>query len=634
MTRGKIIFLHDLFMAFISLPIALYLRVGNNFFNHFNENYVLYLSLGYAILAGIIFHFMRMYWGIWRFASLNDLLTIIKAVTILQISFVILLFLVNRVDSYPRSAIIINWFVLCALLGSPRFFYRILKDKRYELLYEKNIENKIPVLLYGLGSETDWFIRAMQSGAVENYRALGIIAKKQRVGQQVRGIEVLGTEEDIKDVIAKLAKKNLAPQKLILTREDLDGKKINELFELASANGMTLARIPKADNLRSGINEKIDIKPVAIEDLLQRPQKVLDKESMRSLIHNRRVLITGAGGSIGSELTRQIAGFEPSEMTLLENSEFNLYNIDMEMSEKFSHIKKNPVIADVRNKKHIELIFAERTPELVFHAAALKHVPMTEINPLTGILTNTLGTKIVADACDKFGIKVMVMISTDKAVNPTNVMGATKRLAECYCQALDIKNSLSDDFNATRYVTVRFGNVLGSTGSVIPLFQRQLENGMPLTVTHPDITRYFMTIKEAVELVLQASVLGARHRQKQENEPEYNGKIFVLEMGEAVKISDLAKQMIKLAGLRPDIDVEIRYTGLRPGEKMYEELFYNSESLLKTPCKDILLAEPRIVDLKMLAKELEKVEKFCINGETLKALDTLHSLVPEFEKQK
>jgi O-antigen biosynthesis protein WbqV len=319
---------------------------------------------------------------------------------------------------------------------------------------------------------------------------------------------------------------------------------------------------------------------------------------------------------------RQIADLDPSRLLLADSSEFALYTIDMEIGERFPDLSRRSLIADVRDAGRIEAIMAEEKPELVFHAAALKHVPLVEVNPLEGLRTNALGTRVVADACRRHGVRTMVLISTDKAVNPTNVMGAAKRMAETWCQAMDLVER--DRPQGTHFVTVRFGNVLGSTGSVVPLFQRQLAKGGPLTVTHPDITRYFMTIREAVELVLQAAALGSRA-------DTYRGSIFVLDMGEPVKIADLAKQMIRLAGLRPGEDVSVVFTGLRPGEKLYEEIFHGKEKPLPTPTDGLLVAVPRVLDLAALEDRFALLETACLGNDRAGALSVVADLVPEFQ---
>jgi O-antigen biosynthesis protein WbqV len=313
---------------------------------------------------------------------------------------------------------------------------------------------------------------------------------------------------------------------------------------------------------------------------------------------------------------------------LFDSSEFALYSIDLELGETEPLLPRRAVLGDVRDRRQLAQLMAEEQPELVFHAAALKHVPMVEANPLDGILTNVVGTRCVADACREAGVAAMVLISTDKAVNPTNVMGATKRLAEAWCQTLDVieRRRFETSGRGTRFVTVRFGNVLGSTGSVVPLFQRQLASGGPLTVTHPDITRYFMTVREAVELVLQAATLGTA-------DEGAAGRIYVLDMGEPVKIVDLARQMIRLAGLRPDKDVEIAFTGLRPGEKLYEELFHDAEALVETATSGIHLASPRTSDHAMLARTLDELEAAARARRTEDGLKILGHLIPEYRAE-
>jgi O-antigen biosynthesis protein WbqV len=330
--------------------------------------------------------------------------------------------------------------------------------------------------------------------------------------------------------------------------------------------------------------------------------------------------VTGAGGSIGGELVRQIADLRPAWLSLLDSSEFALYAINLELGERAPALGRTPILADVRSRARLEQVFAHEKPDLVFHAAALKHVPMVEAHPAEGALTNAIGTRHVAELARQHGARAMVTISTDKAVNPASAMGATKRLAESFCQALD----LASPADATRFVTVRFGNVLGSTGSVVPLFQRQLEAGGPLTVTHPEIKRYFMTIREAVELVLQASALGAR------GGSVAGGRILVLDMGDPVRIIDLARRMIRLAGLRPDRDVKIAITGLRPGEKLDEELFHAAEAHERTPLPGVMLASPRTADLALIARALDELEVLARAGRDRDVVALLHRLVPEF----
>ncbi|MGH7007378.1 MAG: polysaccharide biosynthesis protein, partial [Stellaceae bacterium] len=440
--------------------------------------------------------------------------------------------------------------------------------------------------------------------------------------REIGGVAVLGTLDALPRVVEQLAARGDKPQRLILTGRGIEGAAVRRLLDIAHELGIPLARLPRLTEFRdTRADETRTIEPVAIEDLLGRPQTVLDRASMRALIAGRRVLVTGAGGTIGSELTRQIAAFGPARLALFDNGEFALYSIEREILERHPDVPRTALIGDVRDSRRVDAVLAAERPELVFHAAALKHVPMVEANPLEGVMTNVLGTRHMAEACRTHGVRAMVMISTDKAVNPANVMGASKRLAESICQALDVIEARRP--SGTRFVTVRFGNVLGSTGSVVPLFQRQLAGGGPLTVTHPDISRYFMTTREAVELVLQASALAAA-------DDEARGKLFVLDMGEPVKIVDLARQMIRLAGKRPDREVKIEFVGLRPGEKLHEELFHEQEPPVPTRAPGIRLAAPRVIDYAMLARALDELAEHAHEGRVDRVLVVLCNLVPEY----
>lgn len=615
--HAHLAYLHDLVMAAISFPLAMWLRVGEVM--SYSPTLTIYGTLLVTAVAAVVFRALGLYRGIWRYASLNDLMNLVRAVTLVVLVFVPILFVLTRAEDLPRSVPIIEWGVLLVLLGGPRFAYRILKDRRAGTFsFRPPPRPGIPVLLAGASDAAELFIRATRNDD-SLYSPVGMIAGSAgRVGRNIHGIEILGTFDDLPQVVERLEAAGKRPQRLILTLDDLDGGTVRRLVDAADRIGMTVARLPKLTELRSGVTDRIEVRPVAIEDLLGRPQTVLDRDGMRRLVHSKRVLVTGAGGTIGGELVRQVAEFGPAELTLVDFGEFNLYQIDLELQERFPDLPRRAVLGDVRDKAAIGRIFAEARPELVFHAAALKHVPMVEANPFEGILTNAIGTRHVAEACRAAGVAVMVLISTDKAVNPTNVMGASKRIAESWCQALDLDRGTG----GTRFVTVRFGNVLGSTGSVVPLFQRQLAAGGPLTVTHPEVMRYFMTVREAVELVLQATAMAG-------DEP---GKIYVLDMGEPVRIIDLARQMIRLAGLRPGEDIEIKITGLRPGEKLFEEIFHGGEPLLPTACKGILLAAPRTADSATLARLLDELANVCRRADAAALEALLHRLVPEYRR--
>ncbi len=623
--RAQIAYLHDVFMAGLSFVLSLYLRVGDAFVWYVDELLLLGTTL-FTAVAAAVFASMKLYRGVWRYASLNDMTAIAKAASLTILIFVPAMFLVNRLEALPRSIVFINWFVLMALLGGPRILYRVFKDRRLDTVLARDGHRRVPVLLVGAGDGAELFLRALSHQRHANYRVVGIVDDKgSRVGRHIRGVEILGGIDDVPEVVARLARRRTRPHRMIITKENLDGARIRALLETADNMGLSLSRVPDLTDLKSGLEDRLEVKPVAIEDLLGRPQSVLDRPAMRALVNGKRVMVTGAGGTIGSELVRQIAGFGPARLTLLDSSEYHLYEIDMAMGESFPDVARYAVLADVRDRGRVEAVLAEETPELVFHAAALKHVPVVEAHPSEGVLTNVVGSQRMADACRNAGVGVMVLISTDKAVDPTSVMGACKRLAESYCQALDLAGQESG--GGTRFVTVRFGNVLGSTGSVVPLFERQLARGGPLTVTHKDATRYFMTVREAVELVLQASALGSR-------DTAYCGKIFVLDMGEPVRIHDLARQMIRLAGLRPDEDVKIVYTGLRPGEKLHEELLHTSESLVPTPADDILMAAPRTADQALLARAIDELAEAARAGRTEDLVSALHRLVPEYRPRQ
>ena len=623
--RGLIAYIHDILISGAAFALALYLRLGDDLFLYAAPPMIQAGILFMVISAGV-FWVSGLYRGVWRYASMNDLLAIIRAVTVAVLTFLLVLFLWTRFLHLPRSIIPILWFVQMALLGGPRFFYRLAKDRRFDLMAENGNGNRIAVLLAGAGDGAELFIRALRRTQDANYRAVGIVSERaDRVGQQIHGIEILGTTDDISGAVKSLKAKGIHPQRLVLTKDGMDGARVRSLLDQADELGMTLARLPQLTDFKAGISDRVEVKPVAVEDLLGRPQTALDRDAMAGLIEGKRVLVTGAGGSIGSELVRQVCDFLPAEIGLLDMSEHALYTIDREVMERWPDLGRHPVIADVRDKSRVGQVFARLRPELVFHAAALKHVPLVEENVVEGTTTNVTGTINVADICRESGVSAMVLISTDKAVNPASIMGATKRIAESYCQALDLESG-----GGTRFVTVRFGNVLGSTGSVVPLFQRQLADGGPLTVTHPEMTRYFMTIKEAVELVLQASALGSQKA----GSGGQQGKIYVLDMGEPIRIMDLAEQMIRLAGLNPGTDIKIDIVGARPGEKLFEEIFHGSEPPVPTECEGILLAAPRISSLDDLTPALAELADAGSADDVERIRALIRKLVPEYHTEQ
>ncbi|MDN3566077.1 polysaccharide biosynthesis protein [Paeniroseomonas aquatica] len=575
----------------------------------------------------------------WRYAGLPDVIAIAVAALVGALIFAAGLHLLGAWQPPNIAFPLIHAITLGTLLGAPRVAGRLHHARPGGRRGAEGTGTAQPVLLVGAGDGANLFIRGLAQERTPGYRVIGILSMRSRqAGRRIMGHPILGTADEITTVLDHMAEEKRLPALIVLSTAHVQGLALERLLDAADRHGVPVRRAPSITSLDPAarrLEDKLDptkpalpvhLRPVAIEDLLDRPQVPLDREGMARLIQGRRVLVTGAGGTIGGELARQVAALGPSQLALLDHGEYALYEIDLELRERHPDVPRRAVLADVRDEARIRRLFEELKPELVFHAAALKHVPMVENDPLEGLQTNALGTRVVADAARAVGCRAMVFISTDKAVNPTSVMGASKRLAEMYCQSLEREARAS---GGMRCVTVRFGNVLGSTGSVVPLFRRQLERGGPLTVTHPDMRRYFMTVREAVGLVLQASVIGAEDR---DDQPPglAEGGIFVLDMGKAVKIVDLARRMIRLAGLRPEEDVDIRFTGLRPGEKLYEELFHGQEPPRPTQFRGLLMATPRTADTGLVGQAIDEIAASSRAGNTGAALAQLSRLVPEF----
>jgi O-antigen biosynthesis protein WbqV len=619
-------------MAAISLLGAFGLRLGDRAGAYIGDPDVWIAIALYTAVCASVFWFTGLYRGIWRYASTQDMISIVRAVTLALLIFLPISFLVTRLDAMPRSVLLIAWMLLIFLLAGPRMIYRVFRDRGFQHLLERSAPHRVPVLLIGAGDGADLFIRDTTRDPDSPYRVAGIICDKgTRVGRNIRGVPVMGDLGDLDRVVSRLARRDCAPQRFIQTRA-MEPDKLRLLLEKADEHGAQLNRLPSlTDFERSapGGSTSADLRPVALEDLLQRPQATLDRGAMRSLIAGQCVLVTGAGGSIGSELARQAAEFGAARLVLLDHSEYLLYSIDLDLAERFPETVRRPVLADVRDRAGLARIFREEQPDLVLHAAAVKHVPLAEQNPPEAVLTNVVGTRNVCDCAADTRVSTVVQVSTDKAINPASVMGATKRLAECYAQGSDLaqrEQAATDRERPTRFVTVRFGNVLGSTGSVVPLFNRQIARGGPVTVTHPEMTRYFMTVREAVQLVLQAGALGARN-----HEVDEVGKVYVLDMGEPVKIVDLARQMIRLVGLRPDKDVEIAFTGVRPGEKLHEEIFHSGEPTIDIGHKGLRLAAARTANLDVLRRSIDELEATARAGRVAEAIADLGRLVPEYQ---
>ena len=610
---------HDVLVAALAITLSLALAFDTYALTHSWQIWA--MIGGFTVLSAAMFPLFSLNSGAWRYASLLDVVSIVKAATAINVVFLIANFILFRGDYFPRSAFIMTWFIMIVGLGGPRLAYRLYKERGLsERFFETGVSQARPqhILLYGFTDNADLFIRnARRSHASPHIVGLlDPLSKNRR--RQIHGLRVLGSLGDLPDVVQQAEHGATPITQLIVTQTTISPADLSRVVEAAAPFQIAVKRLP--DISRAGgvdADKPIEALPVSLEDLLGRNEVELDTAEVARLIRGRCIAVTGAGGSIGSELVNQIAAFEPGRMILVDANEFNLYSIGKRMEVNHPTVEVVERIVDVRQAGRVARLFAEWRPDVIFHAAALKHVPIVEDNPIEGIETNLLGSRNVADAALKCGAEAFVMVSTDKAVNPTNVMGATKRAAEAYCQALDLAGS------PTRFMTVRFGNVMGSAGSVIPLFQAQLARGGPLTVTHPDITRFFMTIPEASRLILHAAGhgLGAGAAE---------GQIFVLDMGEPIRIAELAERLIQLAGLRPHIDIPIEVTGLRKGEKLYEELFGEGETREKTGRAGLLIARSRVSDLDLLRQRFAEAEDAVREGDALRAVDVLRRIVPEF----
>ncbi len=617
-------FVHDGVMAALAMQFAIWLRYAVSGVDH-GILYLWQASAFYGVVSMAVFIAMGVHRSIWRYTSFDDLTKILRAVTVASVIFVPILFLITRLEEFPRSVLIIQWPLFVLLVSSSRIVTRILIGDNTTTSFRQNNANLVPILIAGSAEQSELFLRMAQSLGADGfpYRVVGIIGDdSSSVGHDIRGVRIFGDLNSVPLAFERATRTGQVAQKLVITDPEMGGRQVSKLLDVCDDLGLALARAPRLGDLQAGERiSGLELRSVDLRDLLGRPQKVLDRNAMKALVWEKRVLITGAGGTIGAELTRQVAELDPCHLIVVENSEHNLYQIDLELHEKFRDLPRTALLGDVRDATQMSNILSRLKPQIVFHAAALKHVPIVEDNIAEGLLTNVIGTQNVVDASLANDVEAMVFISTDKAVNPTSVMGATKRIAELYCQAQDVREL------PTRFVIVRFGNVLGSTGSVVPLFQRQLKQGGPLTVTHPEVTRYFMTTREAVELVLQAATLGT----SDDAEHAADGHIYVLDMGKPVRIIDLATRMIQLAGLKPHEDIKIEFTGLRPGEKLHESLFHEQEKLVPTDTTGILLATPRVLTLSQLLPALRELEDAARARHETLLYDLIRALVPEFE---
>lgn len=574
------------------------------------------LTLGLQIVWFWVFH---TYSGIVRYSTFVDITKLLSAIIVN----VLTLLVINYFESlFGGDGMLLRLAIV--LYGAFAFLLLMFLRVSVKTLYDVfvvNLGRPISIVVYGTKSAGISIAKMIRSESNSRYRVVGFVDNGNNQDKQIFGLPIYSTANS--KLLTILEKKQV--QAVVVSPLKLKGGEVSNELNMFVDAGLQLLMIPKLTNYKEGdemgeFNVERNLRKIQIEDLLGRTPIEIDKSPIENMISDKVVMITGAAGSIGSEIVRQLSIFKPKKLILLDNAETPLHNVKLELTEKFNNIEYAFVIADVRMRDRIEAVFAEMRPNVVFHAAAYKHVPLMEDNPSECVMANVKGTCNVADMAVKYGVAAFVMVSTDKAVNPTNVMGCSKRIAEIYVQSLAKKLALQGG-KTTRFITTRFGNVLGSNGSVIPLFRQQIEKGGPVTVTHPDIIRYFMTIPEACQLVLEAATIGN------------GGEIFIFDMGLPVKIADLAKKMIRLSGLEPGVDIQIEYTGLRPGEKLFEELL-NDEELVKPTSHDkIMIANVREYDYDEMLPMYDKLFEYGKANQDYLVVRTMKEMVPEYKSQ-
>ena len=616
-TRSTVRLIIDVSLAVFGFAVAGAYRVGLDAM--LGDADWLIACAAFLAVAAIGFSALRTSIQSWRFVSARDLLIVVRDVTVVIVVFVAMSFVVSRLDFLPRSAPLIAWFVIAFLLCGVRAIVKLNTDGALSIWApELGDKHGQPMLIYGADAQTDSFLRAFRSTGVAGVRAVGMIDDdpKNRL-RKIQSLKVLGGTKDLARIVDNIDLGEWDNVLLVLPSSSLDQRRTREILEAASTHGLRMVQMPDAQKIiESG--HAFTFEQIKLTDLLARDPIELRLTEIDGLVRGKTVVVTGAGGSIGSEICRQVMMRDPARMIAIDHSEFNLFMIEQELANQYDPSKTKFMLASVRERERIFEIFRRERVELVLHAAAYKHVPLIEANPLEGIFTNVLGTVNVADAAGAANATAMVMISTDKAVRPSSIMGLTKRVAEMYCQSLDGASEGKEQ--ATRFVTVRFGNVLGSSGSVVPIFERQIRNGGPVTVTHREMVRFFMTIPEAVQVVLQATLHGL-------TDDDSRSAVLVLDMGRPVRIVDLARRMIVLAGKMPDRDIKVAFTGMRPGEKLYEELFDANEAQEQTRTPGIRLARSRVPPIDTLTAALRAMALACQRGDQAKGIDALESLL-------
>lgn len=613
--ENKIFIISDIVMVILSLYIALMLRF--DFLVEARYMELFKVSIIPVIVLTLIFNkVFNLYNSIWKYASIEELLSIIYSVSLTNVVFIVYSYVLSHLKitqnvfyRFPYTVHVIFWMICIILLGGTRFAYRVTYESKKNK--ENDQEKKTNLLIIGAGDAAAMLIKEIKRSKKLNYNIIGLIDDdEEKKGKLIYGVKVIGNRNNV----VKVCNKN-SVQEIIVAMPSAQYEDRRIIFNICKGTKCKLKTLPSISDI---IDEKFNMKKirdVSIDDLLGREEVKLNTENIEKYIRDKVILVTGGGGSIGSELCRQIARFNPRKLIILDIYENNAYDLQMEMNYKYPKLDKEVIIASIREKKRLNEVFEKFKPDVVFHAAAHKHVPLMEGNPSEAIKNNVLGTFNVLKCCDEYGVKKFVQISTDKAVNPTNIMGATKRFCELMAQAFD-------KVSKTEYVAVRFGNVLGSNGSVIPLFKKQIAHGGPVTVTHPEINRFFMTIPEAAQLVIQAGAMA------------HGGEIFVLDMGKPVKIVDLAKDLITLSGLKPDEDIKIEFTGLRPGEKLYEELLMNEVALTSTEHDKIHVEKPMDIKMSFIEESIEEFKSVLKSNDKEEIYKIMAEKVPTYKRKK
>lgn len=617
-----IILILDLVLISWSFAFSYFIISEFQFSNMIRGYYLIYTAL-FCIITLPIMYLMRIHTGLLRYSNTTDMLRIFKALFLASVVYFLIAYPLSE-SKYPIHnlfpLVIINFFVSSCLM----IMMRIAGKSIFQIMVKRNSgKSTIRVLIFGSDKNAVWVKNALENSDEFNYEVEGFLeVNHNNVNSYMEQTKVYSIHN-----LERLKKQKKIDQ-IVIVNEDLGDRAKNILLNRSLKYGLKVITVPPVESWLSGKLTKTQIKDLRIEDLLQRRPIKIDQTAVQKDINGKCILVTGAAGSIGSEIVRQVLSFKPSLLVLCDNAESPLYETQMEIMEMFPNSNFEIVIGDVRNKDRMNKLFNAFHPEMVYHAAAYKHVPLMEDNPFEAIDANIHGTKNLADLSIEYGVKKFVMISTDKAVNPTNIMGASKRIAEIYIQSLNenqaeikqIKN-INNSLPNTMFITTRFGNVLGSNGSVIPRFRHQIEKGGPITVTHKEITRYFMTIAEAVQLVLEAGTMGK------------GGEIFVFDMGAPVKIYDLATKMIQLAGLELDKDIKIEITGLRPGEKLYEELLNSDETTMPTYHNKIKIAKVRIYTYCEVNAGIDGLISLNETHDNYKVVLEMKKLVPEFKSR-